>query len=142
MRRYIPETLSEASAAEIEEWLETNRPYLRCDGRRFTVDRLAEAWKIPNHRKEFLERAIEELKKGRDADVALRALERYTAQNLGSSPEAWETWYEENEDYLFFSDSQGFVFLIDQEAKEKGIPFEKLRGWSSEKIDYHTETKK
>ena len=43
---------------------------------------------------------------------------------------------DENKDDLFFSDTEGFQFKIDEEAKAQRIPTETLRDWSSETINY------
>ena len=65
------------------------------------------------------------------------ALVRYTGLEFpATDAKAWAGWLKENRDYLYFSDCEGFRFKVDEEAKEKRIPFEELRGWSSESIDY------
>jgi len=138
MRRlYLPEALGKADPDAVEAWLTEHRPYLRTNGRRFELDEPALAWKIPNHRVAFLEKCVENLRRKRERERSHGALVRYTGFEFpATDAEAWAGWLKENRDYLYFSDCEGFRFKVDEEAKEKRIPFEKLRGWSSESIDY------
>ena len=138
-RQYLPEELDQAPLEEVQAWLAENRPYLFVEGRRFQVDDFARALGIPNHRRAFLERCIAGLEDEALAGDALEALEFYTGQELGPSVEAWKDWYGENAEYLFFTDCDGFRFVVDEEAKALRVPFEKLRGWSSEELDYRSE---
>ena len=138
-RQYLPESLDKATVEEVEAWIVENRPYLRVEGRRFYVDEFAKAQGIPNHRRAFLERCFELLESAELANDAQAALESYTGQSLGADPDAWRGWYAENRDYLYFTDCDGFRFLVDEQAKEKGVSFDELRGWSSEEIDYTSE---
>jgi len=136
-RLYVPEELGDATLEQVEKWVMENRPYLHVDGKRFVVDEFAKSLGIPNHQKRLLEQCIKNLGHAGDDNESLKTLVRYTGlSDLGSSPEAWVKWYQENKAYLFFSDCERFMFKLDLCAKEKGIPSEKLRGWSSEMIDY------
>jgi hypothetical protein len=134
-RLYLPDSLADSSLEEIENWAVANRPFLRTEGRRFQVDTLARLVKLPNHRLEYLDGLVENLRRNWSEDV-LAALRRSTGLDLGPTSRAWEKWLRENRDSLFFSDCDGFVFRVDEEAKARGIPTAKLRGWSSEEIDY------
>jgi hypothetical protein len=136
---YLPPKLAKQDIAGVRAWLAENRPYLRVDGRKFEVDALAKDAGIPNHRRAILEHCVANLRADKNVDASLAALVRYTGRkDFGSSANAWQTWYNENRDYLFFSDSEGFCFKIDEEAKAKRIPTERLRHWSSENIDYRS----
>lgn len=134
---YVPTSLQAKGHDEIQKWLVTNRPYLRTfEGRRLDVDPLARELGIPNYQRRFLERCIEGLKDHKDAKRFLDALILYTGRKeLGTEYETWRRWFEENKNYLFFSDSESFTFQVDAEAKAKGVPSETLRSWSSEKMD-------
>ena len=134
---YLPPDLAKQDIAGVRAWLIENRPYLQVNGRKYEIDALAKNAGIANHKRAILEYCIANLRKKKDVEASLAALVRYTGQkDLGLSVDACQKWYDENRDYLFFSDSEGFQFKIDEEAKAKKIPVEKLRGWSSEKIDY------
>jgi len=137
-RLYIPESLSEKTLDEIENWLIENRPYLYLQGsRRFQVDEFAKSLGIPNHKKAFYERCIQNLQEKRDVKESLDALVRYTGrESADPSAESWKEWFTQNRDYVFFSDCDGFKLKIDEQAKAKKAPFEKLRSWSSENIRY------
>jgi hypothetical protein len=135
--QYLPEDVRGKSADKTERWLQENRPYLCAEGRVFRVDALAKEMAMPNHKRNIIEKCIANLREDRDVGRSVEELERYTGRkDLGASAKAWQAWYDENRDYLFFSDTEGSRFLIDEQAKAKGIPTEKLRGWSSEAIDY------
>jgi len=135
--QYLPVEARGKSIDETEQWIEENRPYLRAEGRVFHIDEFAKKMGIPNHRRSILEQCITNLREQRDVEQSVAELERYAGEkDLGASAEAWQKWYDENRDYLFFSDSEGSRFLIDEQAKAKGIPTEKLRGWSSDEINY------
>lgn len=136
LEQYIPESERGKSIEETGKWLKGNRPYLYIDGRVFRVDELARSLEIPNYRREYLQRCINNLKQAADVERTLTMLRRYTGRDFGSSPKAWQQWYDDNYDYLFFSDTDGTRFIIDQQAKEKQIPSEQFRNWSSEQIDY------
>lgn len=137
MRRlYLPPVFGTATPDEVREWLSENRPHLRTNGRRFELDELAKGLGIPNHQVVYLEKCIENLQRTREPQESHAALTRYTGQDYpGTDKAAWRRWFKENRDYLYFSDSEGFVFKVDEEAKKQRIPFAKLRGWSSEEID-------
>ena len=137
MAQYIPESARGKSLEETERWVFENRPYLYVDGRVFQIDELAKKWGIPNHRTAFLEKCIAHLEDGKDVEQSIQMLIRYTGQTqLGQSPEAWRRWFDENRDFLFFSDCDGSRFVVDQTAKKLGTPSRELRGWSSEEINY------
>jgi hypothetical protein len=138
MKRYIPEELKDASKEDLVAWMAENRPYFYIDGRRLRVDPLAKSLGIPNHKRAYLERCIELLGDESRSAAAQKALKRYTGLELGATAKPWRAWFDAHRDYLYFSDCDGFRFLVDEKAKAKGIPFEKFRGWSSEEINYRS----
>lgn len=138
-RKLLPKELADASKSQIRKWLKENRPYLRTRDGNLEVDEFAQELGIPNHQRAFLEKCIELVAQPATAAQAYAALKRYTEQEIEVDAAAWQEWYAANADYLFFSDCDGFRFLVDEEAKEKGIPTVELRGWSSEELDYKIE---
>jgi hypothetical protein len=140
LQRYLPEEARDKSAEQTERWVAENRPYLRCEGRQFEVDAFAKALQIPNHKRALLECCIAYLENGQQVEDSLATLRRYTGRDdLGTAPQNWRTWYNENKDYLFFSDCDGYRFKIDEEAKARGIPTAKLRAWSSGEVNYRAD---
>lgn len=132
---YLPPELRKYDAAKVRAWLDENRPYLRNQGQRFEVDTFAKAAGIPNHKRAILELCIANLREKKNIGASLATLARYTGcKKVGRTDNAWKKWYDENRDYLFFSDCEGFLFKIDEEAKAKRIPVERLRKWSSESL--------
>jgi hypothetical protein len=138
LQRYLPETMKGKSIQETEAWIDANRAWFYLEGRRFLVDEFARSTGIPNHRRTFLEHCIQLLENEESGrtEAAREALERYTGLPRTTPAKAWRSWFDENRDYLYFSDCDGFRFKVDRTAKARKIPFEKLRGWSSEVLDY------
>jgi hypothetical protein len=139
MKMYVPESMSGASIDEMATWIDSNRSYFYSTGRKVEIDQFAKGMGIPNHRREFLERCIANIHSGTQVEDSLSALRRYTGLQLSPDADAWQVWYDENGPYIYFSDCGGYLFKIDEEAKRKKIPFEQLRKWSSEKIDYRAD---
>lgn len=132
----LPAEARGRSLAQTEAYLEENRDYLRLDDKAFVIDGFAKRLGIANYRRELLERCIENLRSSRDVQDSLATLTRYTGLSMGTSAAGWDSWYAQDKDYLFFSDCQGYQFLIDKQAKAKGVPVATLRGWSSDQINY------
>jgi hypothetical protein len=135
-RELLPTEARGKSPEETEAYLEKNRDYLRLDDRGFVIDGFAKRLGIANYRRGLLERCIENLRGDREVQDSAATLTRYTGLAMGTSAASWDSWYAENKDYLFFSDCQGYQFLIDEQAKAKDVPTAKLRGWSSDQINY------
>lgn len=75
------------------------------------VDEDVKSLGIPNNDKRLLDKAIKMLEKGNDTDKAKRILSRYTLCDF-STPSEWRTWYETNKKRLYFTESGGWLFLI------------------------------
>lgn len=135
--RYLPEEARGRTIDETESWLIEKRPFLRAQGRVFEVDTFAEDLDIPNHKRELLERCIANLRSRQNVQESFDTLVRYTGQGeFGDSAEGWQGWYDTNRDYLFFSDCDGFRFIVDEQAKAAAKSTSELRGWSSQHINY------
>ena len=106
-------------------------------GQVFEVDTFAENLGIPNHKRELLEHCIANLRSRQNVQESVEERVRYTGEReFGDSAEAWQRWYEANRDYLFFSDCDGFRFIVDEQAKSAGKPTSEFPGWSSQEVDY------
>lgn len=84
-----------------------------------TVDEDCKAWGIPNNDKRLLEKAISCLEKGEETDRAQRILDRYTMCTF-ETPAEWRKWYDTYEKDIFFTESGGWVFMIDGPATLPG----------------------
>ena len=84
-----------------------------------TVDEDCKAWGIPNNDKRLLEKAISCLEKGEETERAQRILDRYTMCTF-ETPEEWRTWYDTYQKKIFFTESGGWVFMIDGPATLPG----------------------
>lgn len=140
LQMYLPQEAKGKSAEQTYNWILKNRAYLRINGRPFEIDELARTMNIPNYKKEYLQRLIVRLRDNPDDVESHKALVRYTGMGkFGNSAREWQKWFDENKNYLFFSDTQGSLFLIDTEAKTKGTPTEQLRNWSSEELNFRVD---
>jgi hypothetical protein len=78
---------------------------------RLALDEDAKALGIPNFDHRILARCIADWERGENVDRARRVLDRYTLLDFGS-PGEWRAWYEQNKSRLFFTESGGFVFMV------------------------------
>ncbi len=83
-----------------------------------TLDEDVKSLGIPNYDKRLLDVAIRLLETGADAARGRRILARYT---LADFPDAvgWRNWYETNKDRLFWTESGGWLWLVD--SREPGV---------------------
>ncbi len=141
LQMYLPKEAKGKSVEQTYNWILKNRAYLRINGRPFEIDELARTMNIPNYKKEYLQRLIVRLRDNPDDVESHKALVRYTGMGkFGNSAQEWQKWFDENKDYLFFSDTQGSLCLIDTEAKTKRTPTEQLRNWSSEELNFRVDS--
>lgn len=100
-------------------YFDDNYDYFYCDGSYdLTVDEDAKSLGIPNNDKRLLDEAIRLWESGRDPEKGRRILLRYTLMDLPTA-EAWRAWYDTYSDRLFFTESGGWVFLIN--SREPGL---------------------
>ncbi len=113
-------------------WFAENRGFLRAnDEGKYSIDTQAKQFGLAVDTHEFVQTAI--LATAQDferAEMARDLLERYLhiGPKDAADSAAWQQWYADNKDYLFFSDTGGFCWLIDPLAKRKAIPTDRLRG--------------
>ena len=80
--------------------------------RQFKIDNELKSLGISSNRKiDTLEGLITLLENVTQADLAKSLLSRYTNQSF-QSPEKWQSWFEENNDRIYFSDVGGYKFLV------------------------------
>ena len=75
------------------------------------VDEDVKSLGIPNNDVRLLAKAIEMLEQGNDTDKAGRILSRYTLCNF-ETPAEWRNWFDTNKDKLFFTETGGWIFLV------------------------------
>ena len=73
---------------------------------------------VPNSDKRLLDAAIKLLEEGKDTEKAKRILARYTLVDFPNA-KGWRNWYETNKDRLFWTESGGWLFLIN--SREPGV---------------------
>lgn len=84
-----------------------------------TVDEDCKAWGIDNHDLALLEKAISSWEKGEEVERAQRVLNRYTLCPF-DKVEEWRAWFNKYRKKLFFTESGGWVFMIDGPATLPG----------------------
>lgn len=77
------------------------------------VDEDAKAWGIPNNDIRLIEKAVACLEKGEEVDRANRVLERYTLCEY-TEPAQWRNWLDTYRDKIFFTESGGWLFMVNE----------------------------
>lgn len=78
------------------------------------VDEDAKAWQIPNNDIRLIEKAVECLEQGLEVERAYRILERYTLCEF-TQPSEWRTWLNKYRDKIFFTESGGWFFMVNEQ---------------------------
>lgn len=99
-------------AEEYVRYYKKNMPYFRAEGRGLVIDEDARSLKIANNDIRLLDKAIE-LLSGNESQAAMgrRILERYTLCRF-ETPAEWKAWLDANRDRLFFTESGGWLWLV------------------------------
>ena len=117
---------------QMRSWHKKNLSYLHPSDtaeKRLEIDREALALEARIGELEFFRRCIASLV-GEKSDTARKLLMRYApigTENIHSAAD-WQSWFTENEPYLFFSDQADYRWYIDPLAKKRRIPSAQLRG--------------
>ena len=122
----LPENLKSRFGESWDEYVEyyrENRAYLHSpdaeDGRGLylDVDPIVKQFGIPNNDIKLLEHCIKLLGQNEEgrSKLALSVLKRYTQEDF-TEAEQWQSWLDTYRDYLYFSDVNGFKFLVDLNA--------------------------
>lgn len=75
------------------------------------IDEDVKSWGIPNNDIRLLEKAISMWEKGLETEKAKRILSRYTLCRF-TTPKEWRDWYETNKSLIFFTESGGWLFMV------------------------------
>jgi hypothetical protein len=92
-----------------------NLEYLVPSRNGFAVDEDVKQLGLSNRKVELLDKCVAMLERGEQAELAMRALKRYTNENFTDAPR-WRSWLHENRSRLFFTDVAGFKFLVAPES--------------------------
>jgi hypothetical protein len=96
-----------------------NRDYFYSYGSyHFEIDEDVKSLGIPNNDLRLLDAAINLWETGKDAEKARRILARYTLVDF-ATPGEWRAWYDVNKSRLFFTESGGWLFLVN--GREPGV---------------------
>lgn len=101
-------------AKAFAKYIKDNKPYLYGAAMfyKYIVDEDAKSLKIANNDIKILDKAISLLEKNKDIDKAQRILDRYTLCTF-TKAEDWREWFNSNKDKLFFTESGGWLFMVD-----------------------------
>lgn len=103
-----------ADAVGFQKYMTDNFGYLYCDPNKFfdySIDEDVQRMGISNHKVNLLEKCIDMLKHDDQKEVALRVLKRYTAEDFTSAKE-WSNWFSKNKSKLFFTETDGYRFMV------------------------------
>ncbi len=109
-------------AAEYSRYYDKNRPYFYGGGDMdygLDIDEDVRSLGIANNDKHLLDKAITILEKGEDTALATRVLQRYTLCRF-TSPAQWRNWFETYKEKMFFTESGGWLWLIN--TTDKSVP--------------------
>lgn len=121
--------IRDKSKNDLKNWYAGHRSYLHpAADRKLEVDADAKALSAPLDTLQFFERAISNLD-GPNTEKARALLARYSPEGITFHDAAgWQNWFQENRDYLFFSDQGDYRWHIDPLAKKRGVASKDLRG--------------
>ena len=126
LQRYETEAF-EVLGTDLEKYpayYDENTPYFYGGEGSYTlvIDEDCKAWGIDNHDVQLLDKAISCLEKGEEVERAQRVLDRYTLCSF-NTPKAWRNWYNKYHKKMFFTESGGWIFMIDGPATLPGNDF-------------------
>lgn len=75
------------------------------------IDEDAQALGMSNRDIKLLYKAVDLMQKGEQVEMANRILSRYTREKFSTANE-WKQWLDTNRKKLFFTDSGGYVWLV------------------------------
>lgn len=102
-------------AAEYARFYDKNTPYMYPvdGGYSLDVDEEVRSLGIANNDIALLDKCISLLEEGgKEAALGRTVLERYTLCRF-ATPQEWRAWYEANKDRMFFTESGGWLWLVD-----------------------------
>lgn len=116
-----------------QAWYKQHRDYLRAErGEKgsLVLDEEAESLGVPPNRSDFVRTMIGAIQEGgQKAEKARSLLRRYVPSGpQDAKAESWQAWWDENRQYLFFSESGWYRWYLDPLAKQRGVPTASLRG--------------
>lgn len=106
-------------AVAYQKYMTENLGYVYCDPKAFysfSIDEDVQKIGISNHDIKLLDTCIHMLKKGDRPDLALKVLKRYTLENFKTAKE-WSDWLFKNRKKLFFTETDGYRFMVDTYSK-------------------------
>lgn len=98
-----------------------------------TVDEDCKAWGIANNNIALIDKAINCLENGEDIERAKRILDRYTLCTF-TEPQEWRAWYKKYHKKMFFTESGGWLFMINGPATLPGNDYSAKRAQKDAEI--------
>lgn len=101
-------------ATAFRKYMTDNFGYLYCDPDKFfdySIDEDVQKIGISNHDVALLEKCVQMLEKQDQPELATRVLKRYTAMDFATAGE-WRTWLNTNKSKLFFTETDGYRFMV------------------------------
>lgn len=101
-------------AEAFQKYITDNFNYLHCDADGFfsyKVDTDVQKIGVSNHNIQLLDTCIKMLSSNNQPNLALTVLKRYTWENFTTAQE-WDKWLSKNRNKLFFSETNGYKFMI------------------------------
>lgn len=121
---------------EYARYFDKNAPYFypNNNGYDLVIDQDARDLEIANNDIRLLDKSVELLEKGgKDAEMGKRILERYTLCRF-ATPAEWKGWLAKNRDKMFFTESGGWLWLVNtDDPNEFGNDYSVLKKVNEQK---------
>jgi hypothetical protein len=127
----LRERIAAMSQADARKFVHAEWDYLRAtDGEGYVVDADAKALQVAVDASDLPGKLARLLDDPQHSDAALHLLQRVVPAGPGAKADAaaWKSWIATNQQYLFYSEAGGYVWLVDHLAKVRSVPTATLRG--------------
>lgn len=102
---------------DLARWYAENEEYVHTVDRwKFAIDEDLKRLELSNREPTFLDTMLARFAEDPDDAVARRLVQRYVGEDFADAS-AFRKWVEENRDFLFFTDTGGYRWMVDENAK-------------------------
>lgn len=102
-----------SDVAGFQKYINDNIDYVYCnpEGYDFSIDSSVQKIGVSNHSIKLLDTCVKMMENNNDSDLALNVLKKYTAENFTTAKD-WKKWISKNRSKLYFSETNGYKFMI------------------------------
>ncbi len=122
-------------ASEYQRYYEKNKGWFYPSGYSLDIDEDVRNLEIANNDIRLLETCISMLEKNEQPELATRVLHRYTLCRF-ATPAEWRKWFDTYRDKMFFTESGGWLWLIN--TQDRSIPGNDYKVLKAKKAEQDT----